>query len=147
MSKSRFIPLIAAASLTLVLAGPVSADPNEVVRPGCGNIISGGAEFSSTTDTFRVFTEARCGGVVYTLYVFDSPGDTTADVFTTRGTATFQDEFGNVFHFAEFTFADADDTICVVAESSLGGRILDRAPDSGPCTEFTASAGGAGQFN
>lgn len=146
--KTRLIPLIAAAALTLSFAGPTAALPgDDAAGPPCANITGGAAVFSGTgpyTVTFTLETEARCGGVSYTIYVWDSfaaqsAGDPALLVLTERGTTAVST--------VAYTFQNADNLVCVYAESSIGGKVLDRAFDNGECNEYLAGGTPAGQFN
>ena len=146
----RFIPLVAAAALTLSLAGAVSAVENETWRPPCADITSGGGGTSLNTTTggydvsVSLQTAGRCGGVTYTLYVYDTLADCLAGTnslaaLSTRGT----NALGQAVIAGDS--GDTDEFVYVYATSSLGGKTLDRAPDTG-CIELSTFPP-AGQFN
>ena len=148
--RKRIIPLIAAAALTVSLTGAVSAVENEDWRPPCADITSGGGvtSLNTTTGSYDVSvnlqTAGRCGGVTYTLYVYDTLADceSGANLLTTlstRGT----NALGQAVIAGDS--GDTDEFVYVYATSSLGGKTLDRAPDTG-CIELSTFPP-AGQFN
>ena len=149
--KSRFIPLVAMAVVTLALAAPAAALDEETFSPRqCANILSGGgqtfedAASGSYDMTFALQADGRCGGMVFTLYIYDEdcttvPAEPIA-ILTQRGTSAS----GSVAFAANDI--DPDGYVYVYATSSFGGTVYDRAPDSG-CIDVTPFSPGGGKFN
>lgn len=134
----RLIRFVAAAALTLTVAGTVVAQ--EVVKNPCQDFQSGGGQlfFDPATNrydfNFSAQTGGRCGGTVYTIYVFDTEADCLAfrggsttvaplAVLTERGTS----RTGQVA-FIEPGLS-SDNLVYVFGTSSQGRTIYDDAPD------------------
>src|SRR5687768_16234455 len=116
--KKRLIPLLAAAMLSMSFAVPTVV-LGDVFKFDCADIDGGngstsGPESDGTLNvSVGLQTAGRCGGMVYTLYVFlDGCRVGGASIFSTRGT----NETGGVAIFG--TVADDDQFVYVYATSS-----------------------------
>lgn len=148
----RLIPLIAAAALTLSLAGAVSAVENETWRPTCADIVEGSGQtfFDTTTNTYHVTigltTAGRCGGVTYTLYVYDELADCLAETSLLTALSTRGTNANGQLAIAGDTGETDEGNVFVYVTSSLGNMTLDRAPDTG-CNDLSTASGAGGKFN
>ncbi len=133
--------LAAAVVLATTSAGAVPGD-TDVRGPRCADIVDGAGFYDGTEVNFRETLAApSCKQVTYTLYVLDEPGDTTPLATASQtgdGTST------NVFF--RVAVADDDSTVCVYGTTSIGGKIFDRAPDTGCVTLAVGGGAPAGRF-
>ena len=152
--KKRLIPLVTAAALALSVAGSAAGVDNETYKKPCADILmgSGGTIADPTGSTtnfdlnFSLRTPSRCGGVLYTLYVYDDEADCSAGspevTLTQRGTTDVNAEGQGIVAFFGDN-VDDDGTVWVVATSAQGNATYDRAPDVG-CLDFDTSFPGKG---
>ena len=154
--KKRLIALTAAATMAISIAGAVAGVEGEIYKKQCADIENSGgktlADGASNFDlTFSLQTPSRCGGVLYTIYVYDDfadcptgldlGGDPSATL-SQRGTTDVTTEgVGIVAFFADNV--DDDGQVWVVATSSQGNSFYDRAPDTA-CLDWDTNDPGKG---
>jgi hypothetical protein len=154
--KRKVIPLLVLAMLALGLAVP-SVASGETFKKQCADIESGGGQTflngSGTYDlSFALQTPSKCGGIVFTLYVYanetDCSGLAIGEVgapeatLSVKGASLSADQVhGQVVYSAPGV--DADGVVWVFATSTQGNHIIDRAPDAG-CTDYDTNAPGKG---
>lgn len=159
--KRSLLSLLAALALAVSVAGSVSAE-DTTYKVACADITGGGGqlildEASGRYDFgFNLTTPARCGGMVYTLYVFDTeadclaaraPGATSTPLATLveRGADATSEGTGQVVFEAASLSADAD--VWVYGTSSKGKVTYDVAPDEGEgCVEVGVDPPSGGKF-
>lgn len=149
----RIIPLLAVAMLVMGLAVP-SVAGGETFKKQCADIESGGGQtfFNGTSYdlSFALQTPSKCGGVVYSLYVYDNQADcstlaigeigTPEATLSVKGASIAPDGIhGQVVYSAPNV--DDDGVVWVFATSVQGSHIVDRAPDTG-CTDYDTNAPG-----
>ena len=138
----RVISLAISAAVVLTIAVPGVVSGEEFRRP-CADITDGGGGTLPTSSTtswdfeFSLQTAEPCGGMIYTLYIFDTEERCAAGrplaVLEVRGSSPTTESFGQVAFF--FSDVDDDDTVWVYATSSQGRTVFDRANDTG-CTDY-----------
>ncbi len=155
--KQRLIIVLTAATLAISFAAPmvVSADHEVTDRP-CEEIESGsGQTFADGTNNYdataALQTSAKCGRIVFTLYIYEAETDCSALTGTNIGTplaietthrmSSNTEGKGLVSFFANNV--DDDGIVGAFVTSSFRGAVFDRAPDTG-CIELSTSppAGG-----
>lgn len=128
--------LILIASVVVgLLAAPTAtpAAPSDAQGPPCGNITNGDGSYTGTlggtaTIDFTVFLAApACDFVTYSFYVTDTSGTPIAATGSTQDDACTPTSGGGCVHF-EYTIAEAPSTVCVYAETSIKGHLIDHAP-------------------
>jgi hypothetical protein len=154
--KRRLFAAAVGAAMAVTMAGVVSADHGgDVEKPLCADITGGGGQLLEAAPdtgpydlTFGLSTFDRCGGVLFTLYVFDTeaacetPGSTPIATLEARGT----DATNQVAFFA--TDVSPDDSVWVYATSSRGKTVFDTAPDTvDGCVEVTDDPPLPGKMN
>lgn len=129
------------SAVAFALAPAVSSAAGEA-GPRCADITGGAFVFDAGMVSGSALLAApACKQVTYTLYVLDRPGGT---LLASSSTPTVLPN-GNVKWDVAAT--DTDGIVCVYAETtSNGGKVFDRAPDTG-CVEVSSSSGGVGGFN
>jgi hypothetical protein len=144
--KRRLLSALGASALALSMAGTVAAE-DAVYKFPCADITGGGGQLVDEDDPvtppydfgFNLTTPERCGGMVYTLYVFDTEeacataytsGDTSSALATLveRGAGATSDGTGQVvFEAADLS---ADTSTWVFGTTSKGKTRFDIAPDA-----------------
>jgi hypothetical protein len=142
--KLRMLWGIALVAAIALLVAPTSFGV-DAKGPPCGDITAG---FFYTPDATEARADlqtpvASCTFVTYTLYVDSNPA--TEPVSTMGdGTADLGDA-GDLIRLSA-SVADTDQMICVYATSSIGGHVIDRAPDTGCVPLAPGGTGGGGGF-
>ena len=160
--KRALLSLIAASALALSMAGIVAAEEGVVYKFACADITGGSGELEPDAGSglydfmFNLTTPEKCGGVVYTLYVFDTEAvciaareadDTSASLatLTERGSDATLEATGQVVFEADSVSADASTWIFAV--TSKGRVTFDVAPDDGEgCVEVLDDPASSGKF-
>ena len=146
--KRALLSLIAASALALSMAGIAAA---EDYKFPCADITGGGGTLSPDETSgrydfeFNLTTPTRCGGMVYTLYVFDTeaqcvaantPGATFNPLATLveKGADATSEGLGQVVFGADSLSADT--STWVFGKTAKGSATFDVAPDEGTgCVE------------
>lgn len=159
--KRPLFSLLAASALAISMAGIVSAEEGVDYKFPCADITGGGGqlildEATGRYDfTFNLTTPNRCGGMVYTLYVYDTEtaclaartGGTSAPLATLveRGAGATSEGTGQVVYNADSLSADT--STWVFATTSKGKATYDVAPDEGEgCVEVGVDPPSSGKF-
>lgn len=160
--KRPLLSLLAASALAISMAGIVSAEEGVDYKFPCADITGGGGmlildEATGRYDfTFNLTTPNRCGGMVYTLYVFDTEticvaartaGNNSAALATLveRGARADSEGLGQVVFGADSLSADT--STWVFATTSKGKATHDVAPDEGEgCVEVGVDPPSPGKF-
>ena len=160
--KRLLLSLLAASALALSMAAVVSAEEGVTYKFPCADVTGGGGtlildEASGRYDFgFNLTTPERCGGVVYTLYVFDTEeicvaartaGNNSAALATLveRGASADSEGLGQVVFEADSLSADT--STWVFATTSKGKVTFDVAPDAGDgCVEVGVDPPSSGKF-
>jgi hypothetical protein len=160
--KRLLLSVLAAAALTLSVVGTVSAEDGVIYKFPCADITGGGGQliFDEATGKydfgFNLTTSTRCGGMVYTMYVFDTEfacteartaDDTSAALvaLVERGADATTEGTGQVVFEAD-SFS-ADTSTWVFATTSKGNTVFDVAPDVGEgCVEVGVDPPSSGKF-
>lgn len=136
---------VAAGLLLLAMAVPASAAKPEASGPACADIVDGTASYVTEGDDRNVvvnmFTAApSCSNITYTVNVLSADGSTLLASASTPGDGTT--EFGLIA-----TVPGEESTVCVyLTSSSPGGKVFDRAPDTGCVTLQLDGGSGAQRF-
>ncbi len=111
-------------------AGVALAAPNDVRGPKCADIIDGDPYYSGTTAGAYIYlAAASCKNITYTLYVLD---EESGNIYTTSMVGDGSSTAGQfILELSTAVTSDADGNVCIWAETSNKGRVLDRAPDEG----------------
>ena len=162
--KRALLSLIAASALALSMAGIVAAEEDVVYKFACADITGGGGQLVDEDNPatapydfgFNLTTSTKCGGMVYTMYVFDTEeactaariaNDTSAALATLveKGASTAPDGTGQVvFEADDLSF---DTSTWVFATTSKGNAAFDVAPDAGEgCVEVGIDPPSPGKF-
>jgi hypothetical protein len=154
--KRRLFAIGAGAAMAVALVGAVSADHGgDVEKPLCADIMSGSGQLLSDapgTDpydlTFALQTADRCGGVVYTLYVFATEADCESATGTPLATLTQRGTDPNSNVVFDAADVSTTDSVWVRATSSRGKTTFDQAPDPvDGCLEVTDDPPAGGKMN
>lgn len=134
--------LIAAGLLLLAMAVPASAAKPEATGPACADISVSAAyatDGTGRTVLFAFETAApSCSNVTYTGYVLSADGLTQLASGWITGDGTTE-------VFLAVPVPGDHTTVCVYATSSSpGGKVFDRAPDSG-CSPRVLDGGAGAQ--
>ena len=158
----RLLSLLAAAALALSMVGTVSAEDDVDYKFPCADITGGGGQliFDEATGRydfgFNLTTSTRCGGMVYTMYVFDTEAmcteartaDDTSSALATlvqRGADATSEGTGQVVFDADSLSSDT--STWVFATTSKGNASFDVAPDAGEgCVEVGVDPPSSGKF-
>jgi hypothetical protein len=152
----RFLALIAVGAAVTALL-PVSSAAVDTQGPRCADIVSGDGGYALTDpatgeplpqpalDWDFVLASPSCAAVTYTLYIYDSSGDTLLATQTVTGVSgATRIEFAQTFNGPGEPTADPDG-VCLVGTTSLGRHVADRAPDGDECAPIVPdSSGGVG---
>ena len=162
--KKPLLSLLAASAIALSMVGTVAAEEGVIYKFACADITGGGGQLVDEEEPatapydfgFNLTTSTKCGGMVYTLYVFDTEtsciaardaNDTSAALatLTERGADSTTEGTGQVvFEAADLS---ADTSTWVFATTSKGMTIFDVAPDVGEgCVEVGVDPPSAGKF-
>jgi hypothetical protein len=142
----RIITLVLAGQLLLgAVGGPAQARPDTSLRDthgrACVDVIGGDAVYDEVGLGLRLqLAGTSCRRVTYTLIVLDQAGtELSRTSVTGTGTASTVE--------IDAVAADYPETVCMVATTTIGRRLLDRAPDDG-CVEitFNGPVGGSRSF-
>src|SRR3954447_4976097 len=130
-------------------AAPAGSDAK---GPPCGNITNGDGGYSSTgVVDFTVFLQApACSYVTYRLTVTDESGTTEiTPISSTWSTdCTAETTGGGCVHYVYTLPSGSPTIVCLSAETSIHGHLVDRAPDTSPSTYCLTQngAGASGNF-
>jgi hypothetical protein len=151
MRQHRITALLVALAAALAVPATGATAPGDIVRgPGCGNItlwdteqagppVYRGTEGGSATVGASLTTaKPSCSGFNYTISVYtDATQTTLIDSFTFAG-----DDSTSTFTYT-YTFpSGAPRSVCIKAESTRDGRVIDAAPNSGCEVVVINSSGG-----
>jgi hypothetical protein len=152
MRQHRTIALLVALAAALAVPTAGSSAPGDQVRgPGCGDITlwdpeqSGPPVYSTVGGTtpptvYGVLTTAKpsCGGITYTISVYDESGTTLLGSQSFTG-----DDSMSSFSFAIPT--GGANPVCIAGASARDGHVIDVAPNSGCfALALDTSPGGSG---
>lgn len=144
----RFLALLAVgAAAAAALAVPSGAVDTK--GPPCADIVfgDGGYAFSATPPSLDWrfdLASPSCAAVTYTLYIYDSEGQTllaTKTISDVKGAPSLS--FSQTFNGPGEPAADPDG-VCLVGTTSLGSHVADRAPDTSCAFIAPDSSGGVG---
>jgi hypothetical protein len=134
----RFV-LIAALGLGLTAFGAptaMPAAPGDAQGPPCANIVDGDGSYTGTvgesgTVDFTIQLQASvCSFVTYSFFVTDTAGNPIAPTGPVTGdTQTCTLSTGAGCDQFVYDIASSPSTVCVYATTSIGGHIIDRAPN------------------
>jgi hypothetical protein len=160
----RLLSLLAASALALSMVGIVSAEDGVIYKFECADITGGSGGLTDEEDPktapydfgFNLTTSTKCGGMIYTLYVFDTEAaciaaradnDTSAAIATLveRGADATTEATGQVvFEAADLT---SNTSTWVFGTTSKGRVSFDEAPDAGDgCAEVNTDSQSSGKF-
>lgn len=143
--RKTFVGLVAAAlAAVVVTVAPAVGAPSES-GPRCADITAaGGLTYSGGTMSGSYLVGApACKQITYVLVVESTVGTTTT---TTELIGTPSSGNPNLILFSG-SIADDDGIVCVSGETRTnGGKVFDRAPDTG-CVQVSSGSGGVGGFN
>jgi hypothetical protein len=157
--------LVAALVLGLTAFGAptaMPAAPGDAQGPPCANIVDGDGSYTGTvggsgTVAFTIQLQApACAFVTYSFFVTDTAGNPIAPTGPVTGDTqgcTLLPPAAGCDHFV-YNIASSPSTVCVYATTSIGGHIVDRAPNiSDPTCPASSpsislpSSGASGAFN
>ncbi|MDX6323767.1 MAG: hypothetical protein QOK15_121 [Nocardioidaceae bacterium] len=145
MHRHKIAAALAVAALPTLaaLSGPAAAE-TVYHGPKCADVVDGSAAYDGTSVIGRMLLGATaCKNVTYTLYVTDGTTTTTL-LATTLGTpATTVDGAPAVTFSTAVTDPTPTDGVCVYVTTTRGGKVYDRAPDTG-CVSYTVDGGAGG---
>ena len=162
--KRALLSLIAASALALSMAGIAAAEEGVVYKFACADITGGGGQLVDEDDPatapydfgFNLTTSTKCGGMVYTMYVFDTEEACVAareanDTSTALATLTEKGADATTEGTGQVVFEAADlslDTSTwVFATTGKGSATFDVAPDIGEgCAEVGIDPPSPGKF-
>jgi hypothetical protein len=130
--KRLLVLALLALGLTIVVvptASPARPGDADAQGPPCGDITSGDGGYSAEgVIDFTVFLQApACSLVTYTFVVTDTGGTTIASVSPDAEVCTA--ETGGCVHFSVNLGESGPSTVCVYATTTIGGHLVDRAPN------------------
>jgi hypothetical protein len=160
--KRRFIPYLAAAALLLGSAGSVAAE-DAVYKFACADITGGSGVLTPNTSgtydfSFNLTTPTKCGGMIYTMHVFDDQaaceaahpsGDTSGALatLTVRGAEATADGTAGQAVFGAANLSSTDGIVWIFATTSKGKTSFDVAPDEvDGCQDISEFPPAAGKF-
>ena len=162
--KRLLLSLLAASVIALSMGGTVSAEEGVIYKFACADITGGGGQLVDENEPatapydfgFNLTTSTKCGGMVYTMYVFDTEAaciaardtndtSTALATLTEKGAAATTEGTGQVvFEAADLS---ADSSSWVFATTSKGMTTFDVAPDAGEgCVEVGVDPPSSGKF-
>jgi hypothetical protein len=155
MRQHKLIALLAVVGAALAIPATAATAPGDVVRgPACGNItlwdteqsgppVYRGTEGGSAMVGASLTTaKPSCSGFTYTIYIYDESGQNLIASVTFVG-----DDATSLFTWT-YTFATgAPHAICIKADSTRDGRVIDAAPNSGCEVLIINASGGASGLN
>jgi hypothetical protein len=161
--KRRVLSFLGATALALSMAGTVVAE-DVIYKTPCADITGGGGQLTDEDVPatapydfgFNLTTIERCGGMVYTMHVFDTEeacntahgtGNTSGALATLvhRGADATPEGTGQVVFLA--ADLSADTSTWVFATTTRGKAAFDIAPDAGEgCVEVGVDPPAAGKF-
>jgi len=136
-----------AAALSVVVAPAAAPAGSDAKGPPCGNVTNGDGGYSSTgVVDFTVFLDApACSFVTYTFTVTDASGTTITPLSSTSSTdCTAETTGGGCVNYVYTLPSGSPSVVCLSAETSIQGHLVDRAPDASPSNYcLVVDAGGA----
>jgi hypothetical protein len=153
--KRLLVLALLALGLTIVVvptASPARPNDADAQGPPCGEITNGDGAYSlEGVIDFTVFLQApACSFVTYTFVVTDTAGNTLTSVSPDAEVCTPETPSGGCVHFSVNLGASGPSPVCVYATTTIGGHLIDRAPNLSdfPCPESSPSTplvkGGSG---
>jgi hypothetical protein len=144
----RLLVLAALAlGLSVVVAPAAAPAVSDAKGPPCANITGADGAYTSTgVVDFTVFLAApACSFVTYTFTVTDTSGNTITPVSSTSNTESCTPETtgGGCVQYVYTLPSGSPSVVCVSAETSIHGHLIDRAPDASP-SDYCLVQGGAG---
>jgi hypothetical protein len=150
----QFFALLAVGAAVATLSAVASGAPPDTTGPPCADIVDGLAGYlihdpitgeplsQPVLDLDLFLASPSCASVTYTLDVYASDETTLlATVTGVRGAESVH--FTQTFNGVGEPTADLEG-LCLVATTSLGRHVADRAPDQGCVTVEPDSSGGVG---
>jgi hypothetical protein len=139
--KGRRIAAVLAVAATAALVIGSGAGAVDAKGPPCGDIkMDAFYSGDGTTAGATLFTPvATCTYVTYTVFINSSP--TTAPVGA-QGDGVADLGANGDFIELSTSVSDSDSTICIYSQSSIGGHVIDTAPDTGCVTLHPGETGG-----
>jgi len=137
-----------AVGLSVIVAPAAAPAGSDAKGPPCGNITNGDGGYSSTgVLDFTVFLAApACSFVTYTFTVTDESGINEIEpVSSTSSTdCTAETTGGGCVNYVYTLPSGSPSVVCLSAETSIQGHLVDRAPDASPSNYcLVVDAGGA----
>jgi hypothetical protein len=144
MRRVFVLPVLAIA----LFAAAGVAVAGDVNGPRCADITDGSFFYNGTTGTFSVevfVAAASCKGITYTLFVIDEEsGGIYTDSAQGDGDAFYEDDGTDFVALSTSVTSDVNGGVCFyVTTTNTGGRVLDRAPDTG-CRSVAKNQSGSG---
>jgi hypothetical protein len=132
--KRLLVLALLALGLTIVVAPTATpARPNDADAQGppCAEITSGDGGYSSggLIDFTAFLGDPACSFVTYTFVVTNTEGDTIASVSPDAEVCTPETPDGGCVHFSVNLGESGPSTVCVYATTTIGGHLVDRAPN------------------
>ena len=139
--KGRRIAAVLAVAATAALVIGSGAGAVDAKGPPCGDIkLDAFYSGDGTTAGANLFTPvATCTNVTYTVFIDSSPA--TAPV-SAQGDGVADLGAQGDFVALSTSVSDSDSTICIYSQSTIGGHVIDRAPDTGCVTLHPGETGG-----
>jgi hypothetical protein len=154
--KRLLVLALLALGLTIVVvptASPARPNDADAQGPPCAEITSGDGGYSlEGVIDFTVFLKApACSFVTYTFVVTDTAGNTLSSLSPDAEICTPETPSGGCVHFSVNLGASGPSTICFYATTTIGGHLVDRAPNmsdptcppSSPSNSLVKGGGGA----
>jgi hypothetical protein len=132
--KRLLVLALLALGLTIFVvptASPARPNDADAQGPPCAEITNGDGGYSlEGVIDFTVFLQApACSFVTYTFVVTDTGGNTIASLSPDAEVCIPETPSGGCFHFSVNLGESGPSTVCVYATTTIGGHLVDRAPN------------------
>jgi hypothetical protein len=132
--KRLLVLALLALGLTIFVvptASPARPNDADAQGPPCAEITNGDGGYSlEGVIDFTVFLQApACSFVTYTFVVTDMGGNTIASLSPDAEVCIPETPSGGCFHFSVNLGESGPSTVCVYATTTIGGHLVDRAPN------------------
>jgi hypothetical protein len=132
--KRLLVLALLALGLTIVVvptASPARPGGADAQGPPCAEITNGDGAYSlEGVIDFTVFLQTPvCSFVTYTFVVTDTDGNTITSVSPDAEVCTPETPSGGCVHFLADLGDSGPSTVCVYATTTIGGHLVDRAPN------------------
>jgi hypothetical protein len=132
--KRLLVLALLALGLTIVVvptASPARPGGADAQGPPCSEITAGEGDYSlAGVIDFKVFLQApACSFVTYSFFVTDTEGNAITSSVSADTDCIPATTGGGCVHFSVNLGDSGPSTVCVYATTTIGGHLVDRAPN------------------